>query len=772
MALLVLGVGLAPPAPSARAGVLDDVDEAIGLTSLRARLGSQAPTGAGVEFTQVEFSGPPGNAYLPNGSQSELVFDTIIDQTGGGIVSSHATGVARVAYGSNGVAPGVSSIHVYSSTDWLNSGYLNTQTNLAPAPSIGKVQNHSWVVTRDTNSANDAQEDAQAIDALRRLDLAIVRDGVVAVVGVNNGSGSEMPLMLANSYNSIAVGQANAGSSLGPSTLDVVGRSRPDLVAPGDFPGATPTVSRATARVSAAAALLLEAGSGQAGADRPEVIKALLLTGATKESFDLDHSTATTLDDWSHSATQPLDLRFGAGLLNVDNSDLILAAGQQAPSSAQLVPVLGWDQAQLAAGTQRYFFRLPAGASLESFTATAAWNREVSFTPEESGAATLAPSLANVDLRLYRAEVNSSHTAYQVTGAPIQASLSAIDNVEHVFDRDLGPGLYALEVTSSAAAQAGIAWNARFTAPPVEQSFVVASLDNQRLIDLAPSGAGTVLADTSDGLFTPLAVAYDALGRLFVADTLKSQILRFDTPGGPGVVFADLQDGIATPSGLAFDAQGNLYVSSYLSDSIRRIDSGGNASLFADASDGLDGPFGMDFDAQGNLIVASLENKKVVAFSAAGMASVLADSSDGLFTPISVAVDSSGDVFIADTLTSRVWRLDSSGAVSSFADLADGIVSPSGLAFDADDQLLVANYLADTIVRLDPLGNATLVADSGSGISGPWSVAVPPLVLPPASLAARFEGASVPEPATWVLALLGAAALALVGWRQVRRRIA
>lgn len=768
-ALLLVGLWGPTLAPVARADEIDDVHEAIGLTSLAARLGSAMLTGQGIEFTQVEFpSNPGGTAFLPNASQIELAGKTFIDQTGGGIVSSHATGVGRVAYGSQGVAPGVSTIHVYSTVDWLSDGYLRTESDLAPLPSVGRVQNHSWVVVRDNDPGNDAQEDAQAADSLRRLDLAIDRDGIVAVVGVNNGSGTTVPLLLANGYNAIAVGQSNAGSSLGPSTVDVPGRVKPDLVAPGDFPSATPTVSRATGRVSAAAALLLEAAGSDADASRPEIIKALLLSGATKNEFDLTGSTPSTVDDWSHTSTQPLDLRYGAGELNIDHSQQILAAGQHEATAGQLVSTTGWDLDTLTPGSQRYFFRVPEGSTVESFTATATWHREIGFVAGEGGTpATLTPTLANVNLRLYAAEPNAARTAYQVTGSAIEASVSAIDNVEHVFTQTLGPGLYALELAAQAGADVGFAWDLRATAGP-ERPLTVAGVDGRHVGNLTASGPASIVADAGDGLLTPLDVAYDAQGRLYVADTLRSQIIRYDAVG-VGTVFADAGDGIVAPSGLSFDAAGNLYASSYLTDTIRRITPAGAASLFADAADGLDGPFGMTFDQAGNLIVASLDNRSVLSLNPAGAGSLVADAADGLFTPIDVAFDEYGDLFIADTLANKVFRLDGAGALTTFAGAADGVVSPAGLVFDADGDLLVANYLVDTIVRLDPLGNSSLFAGSSAGINGPWGLALAPVPQPPASGWAWTTAVSVPEPGVSTL-LLGAAA-SLAAWLGCRRRV-
>ena len=91
-----------------------------------------------------------------------------------------------------------------------------------------------------------------SINALRRLDYAIVRDGFTAVVGVDNPTepGSPLPELLSQAYNTISVGRSDGLHGYGLTFLDGSGRVKPELVAP------EVSSSRRTARVSSAAALL------------------------------------------------------------------------------------------------------------------------------------------------------------------------------------------------------------------------------------------------------------------------------------------------------------------------------------------------------------------------------------------------------------------------------------------------------------------------------------------------------------------------------------
>ena len=84
------------------------------------------------------------------------------------------------------------------------------------------------------------------------------------------------------------------------------------------------TTSNATAVGSGAAAILHQTGAGT-DAVKQEVIKATFLAGATKDDLRAPDGTSVT---WSHTATQPLDVVYGAGELNVLNNHLIQTGGE------------------------------------------------------------------------------------------------------------------------------------------------------------------------------------------------------------------------------------------------------------------------------------------------------------------------------------------------------------------------------------------------------------------------------------------------------------
>lgn len=437
----------------------------VGHTSLQARLASESqpmPTGAGVRVMQVEV--PMSGNYLPNTSSGELNGETVnaMSGPGAGGTSSHATTVGRNFYGNtSSMAPNIASVDAYDANDYLIN-YLRLVSPVAPYQEANppKVQNNSWVVFAFTG--NESFTGTQiGVDALRRLDYVVERDQVISVVGVGNTSA--MPQVLAGAYNAIAVGMSDATSSVGPTAIDGSGRSKPDIVAPGKFPSATNSSSYAAPKVSAAAALLVETASGMssaADASHPETIKAILLAGAIKDS----------LPSWSHTDTQPLDTRYGAGLLNVDNSHRILTADQQEASDVSLVAPTGWDFDTIGAGgTKNYFFEVAAGDQLDQLSIVANWLRHIDVTPGAgtAGSALLTPSLANIDIRLYAA------TGFTPDDDPIAQSISTVDNVEHIFVTDLPAGRYMIEVSSNLEWNYALAWDAQTSLIPEPASWVM-----------------------------------------------------------------------------------------------------------------------------------------------------------------------------------------------------------------------------------------------------------------------------------------------------------
>ena len=110
-----------------QAETVAEVRELIGLNSLTERLGpGQVPTGAGIGILQCEASEGGAN-WGPDTSLVDFAGKSFTYPAGSPGVSSHATNVARWAYGSNwSIAQDISDIYVYEVGSFLLSGFLRT----------------------------------------------------------------------------------------------------------------------------------------------------------------------------------------------------------------------------------------------------------------------------------------------------------------------------------------------------------------------------------------------------------------------------------------------------------------------------------------------------------------------------------------------------------------------------------------------------------------------------------------------------------------------
>ncbi len=309
-------------------------------TRLANELGANLPDGTGIVVSQVEATGNSGN-YRPWISGSEMDGKTVILRSGESDTSNHAASIGRTIYGNtSGIASGVTTIHSWEAQHWLgisgttSTSFLKTGETSEegePLVELADVQNNSWVGQLGTFISD--------LDAIRRLDYTIHRDNYVSVVGVNNGSSSTLPKLLAHAYNVISVGRSDGSHSQGTTRFDGNNRTKPDLVAPNG------TTSGATAAVSGVSAILVET-AGQTAARNSEVIKAALLAGATKHEFD----------DWDQTVSRPLDEVYGAGELNAYRSYHIVAAPEQAASSTQEVDLIGWDFVHNPSGSNHLYY--------------------------------------------------------------------------------------------------------------------------------------------------------------------------------------------------------------------------------------------------------------------------------------------------------------------------------------------------------------------------------------------------------------------------------
>jgi len=481
-AAALLIASLLPVTAAAQLTTTEKAD--IGFTALQTRLGGAMPLGIGVSATIVE--APLGTGeYRVDTTDPQLTGKTYSFPSGGNTGASwHATTVGKYLFGTQSLAPRVgatvdgSTIANYEANNWLGSGFLRTGNTAAlPAVETRKLVSQSWV-----GSAGSTATDTEILD---RADYAVQRDGTIATYGLNNGSGTAIPNLMASTYNGIVVGLSDGNHSRGTTTVNGAGRQKPDIVSPAVYTSwATPTVS------SAAALLVQTATGGLANGRQPQALKALLMAGADKAGPNLPNTWS-----WSHSSSQPLDSVYGAGQLNIENAYDILVAGEFAASGSATALPTAWDFGTASSSTaQRYYFDIGVDLAGGDLTASLNWMRSMTATDTQPGPGTnyvFSGTLANLDLRLFNA---SGFTP----GSLVAQSTSTLDNTELIWARGLAAGRYVLDVTSNTnSINYGLAWTV-IVPEPGSVGLAVTALallgvvraSRRRTAQRAPGGAG------------------------------------------------------------------------------------------------------------------------------------------------------------------------------------------------------------------------------------------------------------------------------------------
>jgi trimeric autotransporter adhesin len=266
---------------------------------------------------------------------------------------------------------------------------------------------------------------------------------------------------------------------------------------------------------------------------------------------------------------------------------------------------------------------------------------------------------------------------------------------------------------------------------------------------------------TNAQLSGPTRIALDAAGDLYFVDLVNFRVRKIDVNGiittvaGGGQRLGDgipATSAILSPLAIALDAAGTLYIADGLSYGIVKVDSQGNLKTIAGGSGtaGFDGDGGsalaahfqfqfhpaLAIDSAGSILFADEVNERIRRITPDGKVGTIAGNglfhfsgeggratSASLDLPTSVIADNSGNIFFTEPDLNRIRRVAPDGTISVYAgNGTQGYSGDGGLATSAS--LAFPNYLAlgpNGVLYFTDNFNCVIRYITGSGAIGTYA---------------------------------------------------
>lgn len=198
----------------------------------------------------------------------------------------------------------------------------------------------------------------------------------------------------------------------------------------------------------------------------------------------------------------------------------------------------------------------------------------------------------------------------------------------------------------------------------------------------------------------PHDVAFDAKGRLLVADTGNSRIAIYEVNRASGKLVGSLKDRIRRPEGVAVHADGRVFATGAASN---------NLVIYRDGKvigevGGFASPHDVEFDPKGGIWVADASNDRMVRLNEdLKITKVLAGKPYGFKGPRYMDFDGVGRMFVADKYNHRIKIIAPDGRLMGVLGRASGkgeglFDRPEGVAIRGSEVWFSDTY-NDRIVR-------------------------------------------------------------------------
>ena len=212
---------------------------------------------------------------------------------------------------------------------------------------------------------------------------------------------------------------------------------------------------------------------------------------------------------------------------------------------------------------------------------------------------------------------------------------------------------------------------------------------------------------TGNGQFSlPRGIAVTTSGNVYVADTSNNRIQEFNSKGEFIRKFGSFgfENGqLRAPAGIAIDPEGHVWVADTGTGRIQEFSAEGTymSKFGTEGSENgqFKSPQGITVDSKGNIWVADSANHRIQEFNSKGefIRKFGSEGSENgqLKYPAGIAIDSSGNVWVADNANNRIECFSSTGTyVSQFGSAGDNngqLSQPQGIAIDSKGNIWVAD---------------------------------------------------------------------------------
>jgi sugar lactone lactonase YvrE len=256
--------------------------------------------------------------------------------------------------------------------------------------------------------------------------------------------------------------------------------------------------------------------------------------------------------------------------------------------------------------------------------------------------------------------------------------------------------------------------------------YIYLSTQEDRVEMYAPGASGAappsrVLEGPATGLSSVYGVAFDAAGRLFVANSGNSSITVY-APGAKGNAapvrtIAGAATQLTAVRSVGLDAAGRLYVTDYDGPSVLVFAPGANGNvapvrIIRGANTQLNSPEDVAFGPNGDAYVSDYDDG-ILVFGATANGNVapkrtINRAGDELGSLNQIHVDTSGNVYTQGYYEDEILVFDgqANGDVDplvTFGGPLAGMDGPWAMAVDADRNVYAGNWSGDTVQQFTPI---------------------------------------------------------------------